>query len=198
MNNNPQIRTAAFTITELIIVIVIILILAAIAIPNFLEPHSAGKISKSNSASRSLATAIEAYYIEHECYPAMRPLRSFLTSDRDLKRLEKAGGLELMTVEPGRPDIGLHGLTTPTPYLSSHPIDQIAMDYLKIRVPFAYYTDGSGWIFVSPGPDGDYDTVPARDYTSAIPQPSHHLLATVTYDPTNGFKSDGDVWRVKQ
>lgn len=64
---------------------------------------------------------------------------------------------------------------------------------------FRYYTDGNGWIVISVGPDGDYDFDPVKYYNSSIIQPSYELLCiAVTYDPTNGTISNGDVYRVKQ
>jgi prepilin-type N-terminal cleavage/methylation domain-containing protein len=188
-------RHQAFTIGELIIVLIIIGILAAIAIPNFLEGSYRSPVTKVKSASRSLATAIEAYYVEHKAYPAMRPMTSFT---KKAKRLSKVGGLTLMSIEPGRPDIGLAGLTTPVAFISELPMDECAQKNVKLKVPLAYYTDDNGWILFSPGNDKDYDLNPARDYDSSIPQPSEHLIITATYDPTNGTNSDGDVWRVKQ
>lgn len=63
--------------------------------------------------------------------------------------------------------------------------------------PFAYYTDGPGWILMSTGPDRDYDVDPRVDYDGAAKTPLPGLVLK-TYDPTNGTKSDGDVWRVKE
>ncbi len=57
----------------------------------------------------------------------------------------------------------------------------------------------AGWIFFSPGLDGDYDLVPSRDFDAAIAQPSAHLLTCgASYDPTNGTVSNGDIYRVRQ
>ena len=64
-------------------------------------------------------------------------------------------------------------------------------------MPYAYYTGGYGWILISAGRDGDYDIVPERDYDGRVKQPSERILL-LSYDPTNGLESDGDLWRVKQ
>src|SRR6056300_980877 len=61
----------AFTLIELLIVVLIIAILAAIAVPNFLEFQTRAKVSRVKSDHRSLATAIEAYYVDNNQYPAM-------------------------------------------------------------------------------------------------------------------------------
>jgi prepilin-type N-terminal cleavage/methylation domain-containing protein len=62
-------RPWAFTLIELLIVVAIIAILAAIAVPNFLEAQTRAKVSRTKADFRSLATAIEAYYIDHSEYP---------------------------------------------------------------------------------------------------------------------------------
>ncbi|MCX7048239.1 MAG: type II secretion system protein GspG, partial [Candidatus Sumerlaeota bacterium] len=60
---------AAFTLIELLIVIAIIAILALIAIPNFLEAQVRSKVSRAHADMRSIATAIEAYYVDYNAYP---------------------------------------------------------------------------------------------------------------------------------
>ena len=60
-----------FTLIELLIVVLIIAILAAIAIPNFLEFQTRAKVSRVKSDHRSLATGLEAYYVDNNEYPAM-------------------------------------------------------------------------------------------------------------------------------
>ena len=59
-----------FTLIELLIVVAIIAILAAIAVPNFLEAQVRSKVSRVRTDHRSLATAIEAYYVDNNSYPA--------------------------------------------------------------------------------------------------------------------------------
>ncbi|MBN1478137.1 prepilin-type N-terminal cleavage/methylation domain-containing protein [Candidatus Sumerlaeota bacterium] len=62
-------RRTGFTLIELLIVVAIIAILAAIAVPNFLEAQTRAKVSRAKADIRSLATAIEAYRIDHNAYP---------------------------------------------------------------------------------------------------------------------------------
>ncbi|MCX7050138.1 MAG: prepilin-type N-terminal cleavage/methylation domain-containing protein [Candidatus Sumerlaeota bacterium] len=57
-----------FTLIELLIVIAIIAILALIAIPNFLEAQTRAKISRVKADMRSIATAMEAYYVDYNSY----------------------------------------------------------------------------------------------------------------------------------
>ncbi len=63
-------RESGFTLIELLIVIAIIGILAAIAIPNLLNAVQRGKQKRSMSDMRTLATAIEAYAVDNNNYPA--------------------------------------------------------------------------------------------------------------------------------
>ena len=59
-----------FTLIELLIVVAIIAILAAIALPNFLEAQTRTKVSRARADHRTLATALEAYYIDQNAYPS--------------------------------------------------------------------------------------------------------------------------------
>ncbi|MCX7919677.1 MAG: type II secretion system protein GspG [bacterium] len=65
----PRKTNNGFTLIELLIVVAIIAILAAIAIPNFLAAQTRAKVSRTKADMRSIATALEAYYVDETSYP---------------------------------------------------------------------------------------------------------------------------------
>jgi len=70
LEGNTRMKTDhAFTLIELLIVVAIISILAAIFVPNFLEAQIRSKMAVTQDDLHSLATALEAYWIEQRAYP---------------------------------------------------------------------------------------------------------------------------------
>ena len=61
---------SGFTLIELLIVVAIIGIIAAIAIPNLLNAIDRGKQKRTMADIRSIGTAIEAYAVDVNYYPA--------------------------------------------------------------------------------------------------------------------------------
>lgn len=208
-----------FTLIELLIVVAIIAILAAIAVPNFLEAQTRSKVSRVRSDHRSLATAIETYYIDNNEYPAC-------TTDYQSSwdaQYYNAAPTAFGATFAARNNSALSTLTTPVAYITSNFPDPFADTK---GTGFRYMTKNSGWILGSYGPDVDeadggsllWDQVTSCDltvskqsgegvetvYNPGVAQPSLDLLTgggdngAWTYDPTNGTISPGDVWRVKQ
>jgi type II secretion system protein G len=99
-----------FTLIELLIVVAIIAILAAIAVPNFLEAQTRAKVSRELSDMRSVATALEAYRIDNNHYPA-----SVTFSGSSLRVLWSAV-FDTPTGKWGH-------ITTPISYMTSVPTD---------------------------------------------------------------------------
>jgi len=174
----------------MVIVAVIVAIAAWIAVPNFLEAQMRTKASNHGTVLRMIATAIEMYFNDHRTYP---PTQRLADSAADPGRLKKAGGTNLTTLR-------WSCLTTPVCYLDrsivTEPIPSDPFAPGK-GTPWGYYTDGAGWILFSCMGDGHYDIRPVEMYDGTKPQPPASLLA-VTYDPTNGASSRGDLWRIKQ
>jgi len=179
----------------LLVVVAIVAIIVALCVPNQPDVAPRSKISRTRSDMRTLATALEAYYIDHASYPGW--------TDRVGQNVFVVGNIRhkatydrLPTFMNYRP--GLATLTTPVAYISTHFADPYGLERDE---PFCYWApkDG-GWILWSAGPDGQYDLTMdniAQAYDVKKPAPNDYLLS-LTYDPTNGPASGGDVYRVKQ
>lgn len=164
-----------------------------------------------NETLRQYAPAIEAYHVDHQAYPPSMPLCEAST---DPERIKQIGGEGLSAIHPGQGHGGLHGLTTPVAYLPDLPLDGFTNEprlrfyyrghyntesYDQGIAPLAYYNDDNeGWILISPGYDLDYDIVdPSKVYKASEVVPSE-ALSSLTFDPTNGTRSSGDVYRTMQ
>lgn len=171
----------AFTLIELLIVVAIIAILAAIAVPNFLEAQTRSKVSRSQADMRSIATALEGYYVDENHYPPTRNSSGWLLFAERMVRL-----------------------TTPVAYITSLPEDPFpdlsnnfnplkTYDYLDFESTgtvltvvwdaFPGHPDAPNkkWRIQSLGPD-------KKEALMIGPEP-------VEYDPTNGTISGGDIHR---
>ncbi len=164
-----------FTLIELLIVVAIIAILAAIAIPNFLAAQVRAKVSRARGELRTVATALESYFVDNNYYP-------------------------LTTETPEPSGIIPISVSTPIAYLSSaRPVDpfkqpgtdpdQQIYTYHNLiwDVYSATYQNAYGqWRMCSIGPDAEYWNTRPRvmDW--------RHVME---YDPTNGTVSFGNIWR---
>jgi len=142
---------------------------------------------------RSLATAIEAYHVDNDAYPAWTVdpgQTAFWNSEVRMPTFRRRG------------EEGLCTLTTPVAYVTSLFPDPFRPSNDKRT--FAYWVppDGRGWILISPGPDDDFDLtleqLPRAYEPGNRAGYSDVLLSEFTYDPTNGTISGGDLWRVSQ
>lgn len=189
-------RKGAFTLIELLIVVAIIAILAAIAVPNFLEAQVRAKVSRAKSDMRSMATALETYYVDNNAYP------------------------DFFTI------LGGVFLTTPVAYITAIPEDVFRIsDNTNTTFPFnlKWYRyaampldNATRWIIESTGPDTDMDTYISTgggpmqpDITAMAFYPGYNpelfaepgltvntaVLRYDIYDPTNGTISSGDIFR---
>ncbi len=182
-------KFGGFTLIELLIVVAIIAILAAIAVPNFLEAQIRAKCSRAKSDMRTLATGMEAYFVDHNTYYAV---------DRK----------------------DLRNLTSPVAYLSSIPMNVFGpwkrggAVKEKPDYPFSMGKAGAygSWhegpmcpsdtfMFESDGPDMIDDTgggmatgkFPWEEYADNAATTAEFL--SKLYDPTNGSKSGGQIFR---
>lgn len=153
-------KLRGFTLIELLIVVAIIAILAAIAVPNFLEAQIRSKVARAQSDMRSMATALESYYVDNNTYPAFAQFgMAGITAD------EVADIIALGTAPSGNPPgrtfrlrsstNALSTLTTPIAYITSYFGDPFADTR---GLPIRYYAERAGWIMGSFGPDTDQST----------------------------------------
>ncbi len=228
-------RRKGFTLIELLIVVAIIAILAAIAVPNFLEAQVRSKVSRVKADQRSLATAIEAYYVDNNAYPCCDSSTWTGTSGFGINSAQGVPGSgpdlwKLPTFRTKQLDSDLlHTLTTPISYITSYFVDPFAktkgayFGYSTPSTDLSLETQRSGWVIWSFGPDidevdldGTGSDMKFDNFNAELTRISHwcnlgidsfydpnsrtptDCLINVTYDPTNGSTSNGDVFRLKQ
>lgn len=136
------------------------------------------KVNSLRAKMRSVATALESYYVDWSSYPP--------TSDLDSLTRDGAGGISNI--------YALKRLTTPIAYITSVPIDPFAetegspLLYFEPQRERDAELSGKGflWCIWSVGPDGRSDIRSKADLTNL----ETNILA---YDPTNGLLSAGDI-----
>jgi prepilin-type N-terminal cleavage/methylation domain-containing protein len=145
-----------FTLIELLIVVAIIAILAAIAVPNFLEAQTRAKVSRAENDMRTLATALESYFVDFNLYPAFAKHNSPANArivDSGLFNNTDGGTGRTFRIRATPAQINqFNTLTTPVAYLSSLPSEPFADTR---GLSYRYVCDISGWIVGSFGPDTD-------------------------------------------
>lgn len=187
-----------FTLIELLIVVAIIAILAAIAVPNFLEAQVRSKVSRTKADMRSMATAIEAYYVDYNKYmpdsqfgalwasflprvtPLSTPIGYITTLPEDIFALQ---AINKSTVYDDAYRI---------PYGSGPLVRPYVFDFACRRMPNGQMESITVWARISSSPD---------TIMWAMRSVGPDLVATylgmadaVVYDPTNGTVSFGDIF----
>lgn len=163
---------------------------AAVAVPNFLEAQIRSKVSRTRSDMRSMATALESYYVDNNAYAAW--VMSDDPQSAAAGNSTLAGMPTFRNYTPG----SAFSLTSPIAYVTSYFPDVFNSDR-ENPGPFSYFSDGRGWILTSPGPDAVFDFNPIEVYKSDLGMGNPHLIQ-YSYDPTNGTVSHGDIWRIRQ
>jgi len=229
LSATPSPGLAAHWLTPSVRIALIVLLLASVlSVPLYAWKITMGTrstVARVRAEMRNLATAIETYYIDNMCYPAMTLTQSDMPDGSHY-----SSGMPVGRTMRARHATHLLTITTPIAYFSSYPVDPFALPH---RLTYRYYTDLRGWILGSFGPDRDVmaggqllwhegdidapeegygyhpkvvepDCMLERTFNGRIMQPSLLLIGgggrngAFTYDPTNGTWSAGDIWRVKQ
>jgi type II secretory pathway pseudopilin PulG len=189
------------TLLEVLVVgTCLLLFLCFFVLPNLVgcPDHGRSKVSRVKADLRSMATAVEAYFVDHSAYPAWSDNPAINGFQTVTRRLDEVRGQPTF-----RDDYawgGPESIRAPTAYVTSHFTDPFAP---AKGATFCYTTGGAfgaGWIMWSAGPDGDYDLTMGNVhalYDPATKVPSDGLVE-LTYDPTNGATSGGDVYRLRE
>lgn len=179
---SPQ--RGGFTLIELLIVIAIILILIAIAMPNFMEAQIRAKVVRVKADLRTVDVAMNMYLQDFKSYPP----------DHD---------------PDDRNQQGLHQLSSPIKYISMAPYDvfnqsnssmgggepffEMASTGYPRYVAHLKKSSVNAFAVYSHGPD-------VRDHFSGNdswpfgePSPCPGGMGVLTYAPTNGSRSFGDI-----
>lgn len=188
----------------LAVICFMVALLATVGMRRLTERRELTRVARVQSDLRSLATAIESYYVDNMTYPP---------SDWQDNVDGAAAPLDWPRTSTFRSGAGLSTLTTPVAYIAEFPADPFAS---ASGVTYRYlFRRAPQWIWIagSFGPDRDQDvggdlqwqgTIPV--FSSANPVPPEMLAggeprlpgSSYTFDPTNGIISEGDIWRMKQ
>lgn len=168
----------AFTLIELLIVVAIIGILAAIAVPNFLNAQMRAKVARCVSDLKALSNSMEMYRIDYNTY------------------INESESYANPNGKPG-PESGLVWLTE-LQYIAALPIDPFENKYAT-----ASGTTGLDMYEVAvapanPKPIKKLDNInsrgPDQDEDMGARSAFETGAAMISYTPTNGLISDGDIY----
>lgn len=199
MTNNPEQNSgsppeaATVSGTKLAIFIVVGTIALAVftyyGVPQFVIPYFKAKPGQAEAFLDRITAAIDAYRVDHGVFPPVEELNHFRRHNKNLTRSRSYGIYSYQ----------IHMLTTPTAYLDpTLSGDPYAMP--EQTCPAAYFVaeiEGKQLaVIYSPGPNLKYDIRPPALRSAESRQALMDYLALESYDPTNGTRSGGDLWRV--
>lgn len=164
-----------FTLIELLIVVAIIGILAAVAVPNFLNAQVRAKVSRAEADMRNMSTALEAYQMDANAYPAWAGL--FPCWLRYIP------------------------LTTPIAYMSTIPLDPFVQSTVVNAGDLGQWGDAyeyadEAWHFQQNGASSHPHTWGARWRMNSWGPDGKNTYASYFYDASNGLRSQGDIVRL--
>ncbi|MCX7044673.1 MAG: hypothetical protein NTX50_04180 [Candidatus Sumerlaeota bacterium] len=162
----------------------LLLVVVLIAIPNFFEACVRGKVSRAKADMRSLATGLEAYYVDNGAYPAWVCGGNGVCSNNWIttEGLGSANGFagkkaaaakihtfRVLTGDRHQdPNNQFFSLTTPISYVTCFFTDPFAATK---GASYGYYAQKTGWIVYSFGDDCDENAKFAGDLDPYIEAP---------------------------
>ncbi len=160
------------------------------------EKRALENLARSDADLRTLATATETFYVDHNRYPSHGLLDQGINNHLDVLHPAYALPTFIKKESDGRGNAKVHTeINTPIRYITDIPFDQ---SWGEERVyPLYYSPDGKSWIMICAGPDKDYDIDPEKDYKPDDPAAMAELEKK-RYNPANGLDSSGDIFRTSQ
>jgi general secretion pathway protein G len=218
-------KNKAFTLIELLIVVAIIAILAAIAVPNFLEAQVRAKVSRVKADQRTLATAVETYFIDNNRYPpdhqfaatSKKQNSGVIPSSWDVATLAMLSTPIAYVTSTNMPDPFFSGASNKTGMGNPGAPGEIVLSYRYMNMGYgipdvgycwgdtmaqgipALATEGilptAGWGLKSYGPDRVDSGGEWYVFGDIGETASQTPAPDRLYDPTNGTISAGDLMR---
>jgi hypothetical protein len=174
--------------------IAILVVAAVLAIVARVQMHSGdpnrlvrAKVARARSDMRAYAIAVQAFHEDHGSYPTTQPLHQYRRLSQKPAPESHADRMTLLDTDSGVS-------SSPVAYFSRLAPDPFAPEN---DMPFGYDFTASSWILISAGPDRVYDVIPS-DILRADQGSTITRLLHLTYDPTNGALSQGDIWHLSQ
>lgn len=198
-------RRRGFTLIELLIVIAIILILISIALPNFLEAQVRAKVTRVHGDMRALDTALESYQIDYSMYPlpwdngpGTYPTTGIYASHLKTT-IALTTPIEYIT-HPEMQDVFLDGSTPLSQFYQFGTGDrkdarknQQRLNNINVGARWEAAYGSDAWVIVSEGPNSGRGDHSGDEVFGLTRYPTG--TTGITYSPTNGSGSLGDVFR---
>lgn len=171
--------------------------------PCFFEAQTRARVARVESDMRALAWALDSYARQEQAYPPCTlgapadnaPGGRASANKAPAKRKDAANAITTFALQADGRDY----LVSPKSYINNvGSVSVMPLDVFSVepKTHYGYYTTGQSWVLFSAGPDGVYDlTDPARLAKKPDGTLDPDQFVDLTYDPSNGTNSRGDVFR---
>lgn len=180
-------------------------------VPHFVQSEERARMVRVRMMMRDTAASLAAYKADHGVYPpsGRADAPPTLTANSFASRGQGAQSQMTFRLPPPGEDPSFATLTAPVAYLQDLPEDPFAHTR---GMHLGYYApeSGNGWMLFSVGPDRDENGPDGPGdigpHVENLYDPHENMpgvwqltvpLLNVTYDPSNGTFSNGDLWQVE-